>query len=118
MIKARAKYEYQVGTDTMELFAFVKNQFDGKNYKVKISLEQHDVFKLGSFEEMKAVQTELIPAEELLKTIMNALWEGGMRPSGFKDIENETKAIKGHLSDMRRLVFSDHTPYNITELKE
>ena len=38
---------------------------------------------------MKAVQTELIPAEELLKTIMNALWEGGMRPSGFKDIENE-----------------------------
>jgi hypothetical protein len=43
--------------------------------------------------------------EQFLQTILDTAWEHGFRPSGFKDIENETKAIRYHLEDMRKLVF-------------
>lgn len=48
---------------------------------------------------------------------MDAGWEYGIRPSGYQDVENETKAIRTHLDDMRRLVFSHINPFKISDLK-
>lgn len=101
MIKARAKYQYEVFSDEMVLYAFVRNQYENKDYQVAITLKEKDLSALS----VKAIDTDKIGHTELLQTIFDALWEGGMRPKGFADVKNETTAIKCHLEDMRKIVF-------------
>lgn len=43
----------------------------------------------------------------LLQAIMDAAWEAGMRPRGFKDHTNELTAVRYHLEDMRKLAKVD-----------
>lgn len=45
-----------------------------------------------------------------LQAMMDAGWKLGIRPSGHKDAQNETKALRGHLEDMRALVFNKDRP--------
>lgn len=42
-------------------------------------------------------------AENFMQAIMDAAWEAGMRPRGFKDHANELTAVRYHLEDMRSL---------------
>jgi hypothetical protein len=44
-------------------------------------------------------------ADQLIQSILDEAWECGFRPAGFKDVKNETAAIRGHLEDMRALAF-------------
>ena len=44
-------------------------------------------------------------ASELIQAILDAAWEGGMRPRGFSDIKNETAALREHLSDLKTIAF-------------
>ena len=37
--------------------------------------------------------------------LMNALWEAGFRPSGYKSPDGEVRRLEAHLEDMRTLVF-------------
>lgn len=114
MIEARARYQYQAPTDAMELLAFVRNKFTGKDYQVILTLKER---QLNDPADINTVQPyDIIDPPKLYQSIFDALWKGGMRPTGFQDIENETKAIKNHLNDMRRLVFANQHPYNIDEL--
>lgn len=45
-----------------------------------------------------------------LQGVLDAAWELGLRPVGYKDVESEAKATRYHLEDMRRLVFKDPVP--------
>ena len=38
-------------------------------------------------------------------SLMNALWNAGVRPTDFKSAGGEIKRLEDHLSDMRKLVF-------------
>lgn len=38
-----------------------------------------------------------------LKAMMDAAWKLGIRPTGFEDHNNELKAVRDHLADMRSL---------------
>jgi hypothetical protein len=40
------------------------------------------------------------------RSLMNALWEAGVRPSNFKNQSGEINRLETHLADMRRLVFA------------
>jgi hypothetical protein len=48
----------------------------------------------------------LIECDPLLQALMDLAWENGMRPTGFKDVLNETAALKKHLEDMRAILFA------------
>lgn len=43
------------------------------------------------------------PNRAVLQAIVDAAYDGGIRPSA--DVKGENAALRGHLSDMRRLVF-------------
>lgn len=43
--------------------------------------------------------------EDFLRSIMDAAWEMGIRPTGFKEQTDTLTATKKHLEDMRSLVF-------------
>lgn len=43
-----------------------------------------------------------------LQAALDAAWERGMRPTGFKDFSNELSAVRYHLEDMRKLAFGLH----------
>ena len=42
---------------------------------------------------------------ETANSLMNALWEAGLRPSGYKSPAGEVRRLEAHLEDMRTLVF-------------
>lgn len=42
-----------------------------------------------------------------MQAVLDAAWELGLRPAGFKEHETELKATRYHLEDMRRLVFEE-----------
>ena len=46
-----------------------------------------------------------VPIE--LKAIFDGLWDMGIRPEGFEDMNRETEALRNHLADMRQLVYKD-----------
>ncbi len=55
---------------------------------------------------------ELIPrachpkdTDDIVQAIINAAWDAGMRPDGYKDEASSITRIEDHLADMRRLVF-------------
>lgn len=54
-----------------------------------------------------AIETQ--HTKEFVQAIMNAGWEAGMRPHGYKDEASSITRIEDHLADMQRLVF-DATP--------
>lgn len=46
----------------------------------------------------------------LLQAMSDAAWEIGIKPKQIEDNRNELKATKGHLDDMRALVFKTGKP--------
>ncbi len=42
-------------------------------------------------------------SEDFLRAVMDAAWENGIRPTGFKDHTKELTAVRYHLEDMRLL---------------
>lgn len=48
--------------------------------------------------------------DDLLRAFMEIAWDQGLRPSGFEDFENELKATRRHLEDMRALAFKGKQP--------
>ena len=41
--------------------------------------------------------------EDFIRAVMDAGWEMGLRPTGYENHENELKATRDHLQDMRVL---------------
>lgn len=48
--------------------------------------------------------------DDLLRAFMNIAWDQGLRPPAFEDFENELKATRRHLEDMRALAFKGKQP--------
>jgi hypothetical protein len=101
MIKARVHYHGY--TDEIEL-AVMHVGPDGRRYHLpKVGWKEHQPGQ--AIEPLIAADAIGPDGSEVLQAIMNALWEHGLRPTGFGDIKNETAAIRGHLDDMRALAF-------------
>lgn len=102
-MKIKAYLQYERGWDNFSLY-LKGEEFNGQNYNFGslqiISAERHDFLK--PFIDASVVG---INAKDFMQAIMDEAWKNGMRPTGFEDIENETKAIRNHLNDMRTLVF-------------
>lgn len=110
----KAYIRYASWTDEFEV-AIVNKAYDGRRFY----LPEIKFVEVSPHEPVKPFFTytgEGPQPTEILQAILDAAWEQGLRPTGFKDIKNETTAIKKHLDDMRRLVFAHQTPYNIIEL--
>lgn len=100
--------------------AILTTSFDGKRYILKnTKFIEYNPYELPIVEPTLDINQEGIGIDNktIIQSIMDAAWEEGMRPIGFRDIKNETTALKNHLNDMRRLVFANTTPYNIVELE-
>lgn len=41
-----------------------------------------------------------------LQAMLNAAWEAGLRPDGYKDIAGQMQAIREHRDDMRTIAFN------------
>ena len=96
----RATIQYKISTDEQELYVRCN---DGEGYKYLIfKWEKADGFKIKPVIESEF--TDSFPSTmKVLQTILDECWKYGMRPTGYKEID-ET-GIKYHLEDMRRLVF-------------
>lgn len=113
-IRARLNYEY--GYDSFSLWITDKRP-NGELYFLKIETIQSNLAGANA-QPFIAVDNPVFESREFCQAIMDAAWEEGIRPKGFRDIKNETTALKSHLDDMRRLVFANTTPYNIVELEK
>jgi hypothetical protein len=45
--------------------------------------------------------------EAFLQAMMDAAWERGLKPAGYRNDNPQLDAIKYHLEDMRKLVFKE-----------
>lgn len=71
---------------------------------VLVKVEQgvaHDVPALA--ETREDVQDGVGDVTGFLQAALDAAWERGLRPTGFKDHTNELTAVRYHLEDMRTL---------------
>lgn len=102
IIDIKAKLNYNMAYDNNDLFIFLRNShsFD-KQY-----LSNATVITVNRDKPIEPfVRDETFPVKPFMQAIMNEAWEHGMRPTGFKDVQNETVAIRYHLEDMRKLAF-------------
>ena len=110
MIDFKAKIDYDIGSDERVLLTRIKNNMTGELFTIiptfqkKDFLTRSDTFIPIDF---NFKEPALISNSQFVQGVLDAAWEAGFRPTGFKDIQNETVAIKCHLEDMRRLVFKD-----------
>jgi hypothetical protein len=45
-----------------------------------------------------------------LQAVLEAAWQGGLRPRGFKDTTDQVAALQDHLKDMRRIALKNYEP--------
>ena len=102
MFDVKSRFEYRIDRDEMELYLFYRDIISNKRKYLKFSFHE-----IEGHSPIDPVMTndENVNTAQIYQEMMNALWNGGMRPAGFKDSQNETAAIKYHLEDMRKLVF-------------
>lgn len=67
---------------------------------VEFTMEPH---KPGGFIQNGTFELDAQAATSL----MNALWQAGVRPSDFKNPSGEINRMEAHLADMRRLLFKE-----------
>lgn len=60
----------------------------------------------------------IMDGTNFLQSVMDAAWEAGIRPSGYKDTERSITAMDAHLQDMRRLVFETPDQPKPTSFRE
>ncbi len=84
-------------------------------HKLAILVEEEGVRSIVTKIELKelprygttpGVDNQPIPMDQVegfLQAAMDAAWELGLRPTGFKDHTNELTAVRYHLEDMRLL---------------
>lgn len=51
------------------------------------------------------IEPSLTLSNQEARSLMNALWHAGLRPSEFQSPNGEINRMSAHLEDMRRLVF-------------
>ena len=66
-----------------------------------------------TFSEELPIGSEIVPLFRLeyeeAQTLMDSLYEAGLRPRGAAGSAGQLDAVKYHLEDMRRLVFKERT---------
>lgn len=65
-------------------------------------------FEMQTIEEWQQAPDDSQPlphdqTEDFIRAVMDAGWEMGLRPTGHEDHDNELKATRYHLEDMRKL---------------
>ncbi len=74
---------------------------EGRGVVRKIEME-----RLARHGVIAPISDQPIPMQEVedfLRAALDAAWELGLRPTGFKDHTNELTAVRYHLEDMRVL---------------
>lgn len=97
--KVYARFEPMLAGHSIYL---IHEGFEGRGIVKTIELET-----LGRHGAVVSGSQQVIPpdeVEEFLRACMDAAWELGLRPTGFKDHTNELTAVRYHLEDMRYLV--------------
>ena len=113
MIDFKAKIDYSFLTDERILLTRIKNLMSGEVFTIKSKFEKIEEASTSRLEFIPIIDTfssdtsSLISNEQFIQGVLDAAWEAGFRPIGFKDIQRETGALQNHLDDMRRLVFKD-----------
>lgn len=110
MRETKAFLNYDVTVDDFKLFVTVKDRSSHTpNYqKSLIVISISDAVE----EQLKACALSMPEGREIAEALMEELWAKGFRPRGFSDTENEVKALKDHLGDMKTITFS------LLEIKE
>jgi hypothetical protein len=98
----KAKMDYWPSTDENILILFPR-RYDGQRFNLTLNIEEL-AWAQSSKPIIDPFNKEGIQTEKVIQSIIDAAWEFGMRPSGYK-AEGEIAAIKGHLEDMRKIVF-------------
>lgn len=116
MIKAYARYN--IGTDEPDLFLRISSFLNNPNREGLlinlIELLDKEVVAFNKDEKNINQPAPVVSGSELLQAIVNAAWEYGIRPAGFRDIKNETRALENHLIDMRTIAFG-HLKFGVPE---
>lgn len=88
-------------TDTVSVLAVVQ---DGTGFLSAFATPVDFVFVNRTPDKPIAGPTFELPSHAA-RSLMNALWEAGMRPTEFKSPSGEINRLEAHLQDMRKLVF-------------
>lgn len=100
----KAKVDYTVWDDSCALYFRINAPY-GKHYRLELNFVEYD--PPAKREDFEIKPSGIVDTTQVLQAILDACWEYGMRPTGFKNSNDETAAIKYHLEDMRMLVFKN-----------
>ena len=83
------------------LFNLVHEDLNGKSLVTSFNMKKLE--RHGGVVPPDQQPIPMDQVEDFLRTCMDAAWELGIRPTGFKDHTNELTAVRYHLEDMRAI---------------
>lgn len=96
---------------------YVDTKTWNRNTKIFVTADGHDGRRIlitraimreidygQSADELCFIDADTPEATGLLQAFIDAAWAAGLRPEGYEEPQNELKATKAHLNDMRRIV--------------
>lgn len=111
MIEFKARVQYDFSTDEKLLLTRIRDHRENKLYAVKCLIEKMEFHSpsVAAFIEPSSFASDsspIISNEQFIQGVLDAAWEFGFRPIGYKDTQKETEALRAHLEDMQKIVMN------------